>query len=82
MAKKKLEPAKESAYKQFSINLGLQIHYARVARNLTVEDFAELIDVEPRTVYRYESGRSLSLEALFFISRILNVDFSREFRKQ
>lgn len=59
---------------KLKINLGKKIKELRRAKNLTQEQFAELIGAQPQSISILESGRSfLSAERLSKICEVLKV---------
>lgn len=66
--------------KNFKEAFGSNLRNVRKSKNLTIEKFAEMLDVSPRQVTRIESGKNFpSAETLCKISTVLNVQLKNLF---
>ncbi|MFH5882649.1 helix-turn-helix domain-containing protein [Liberiplasma polymorphum] len=65
---------KKRYQEDYKNELGLRIYKLRTDKQLSILDFAVLLDVDPRTVSYYESGeRGITVERLLSICNILDV---------
>jgi HTH-type transcriptional regulator/antitoxin HipB len=63
--------------------LGTLIHNARVGRNLTQQDLADLVGTGQKTISRIESGHpGTKLDTLFGIIAALDLDLKLEARRK
>ena len=68
-------------YNDFCKKFGVKLKYYRLMKDLTQEELAEILNVDPHYISDIECGRrNITFKTLFKLSQALNIDIYKIFQ--